>query len=341
MILPPVRTWGTEAEANARAHLLRLGAPSGGLGRLETLAAWWCGATDSFPPRAPAPARLCVFVGDHGIASRGVSALPIDATPALVARLLTGGATVNAFARHVDVALALFDVGCRSPLRVEPSVHATVCDRRVRAGTDDMTESPAMSRAEAEAAVRVGIEVASEAATAGVALLGAGDLGVGGTTAAAACLAAVAGMPGKLVAGRGSGLDDDGLARKVAVIDRAIGRHRPDRDDAIGILASVGGLELGAIAGLCIGGASLGLPVMLDGLVSTAGGMLANVLQPGVSAWFQVGHKSAEKAHWGLCRMLGKDAIHELDLHVGGGAGAALGIDSVRLAWRLLGRGGG
>ncbi len=313
-----------------------MGVPTGALGRLETLAAWWCGATDSFPPRAPTPARLCVFVGDHGVASIGVSALPADGTHTLVAHVMTGRAPVNAFARHVGVMPLIIDIGCRSRLLSEPSAHATLTSHRVVAGTGDITEAPAMSRAQAEAAVQVGINLAREAATEGVSVLGAGDIGVGGTTAAAACLAAVAGMPGKLVAGRGSGVDDEGLARKIAAIDRAIARHRPDRDDGIGILASVGGLELAGIAGLCIGGASLGIPVILDGLVASAGGMLANVLHPGVSAWFQIGHKSTEKAHWGLCRMLGKDAIHDVDLHLGGGCGAVLGLDSVRLACGLL-----
>ena len=143
---------------------------------------------------------------------------------------MAGRAPVNALARHVGVEVVVIDVGCRSPLLPESSAHATVVARRVRAGTDDITERPAMSRAEAEAAVQVGIDVAREAAAAGVSLLGAGDIGVGGTTAAAACLAAVAGMPGKLVAGRGSGVDDEGLARKIAAIDLAIARHRPDRD---------------------------------------------------------------------------------------------------------------
>ena len=143
-------------------------------------------------------------------------------------------------------------------------------------------------------------------------------------------------MPGKLVAGRGTGVDDAGLARKVATIDRAIALHRPDRFDGMGILSAVGGLEIAAIAGLCIGGASLGIPVVLDGFISTAGGMIANLLVPGVSAWFQVSHKSAENAHWAMSRMLGKDPVHDLELRLGEGTGAILGIDTVRLATRVM-----
>lgn len=193
-----------------------------------------------------------------------------------------------------------------------------------------------MTRAEAEAAVQVGIDLAQQAHAEGVALLAAGEMGIGNTTAAAACLAAVAGMPGKLVAGRGTGVDDAGLARKVATIDRALALHRPERHDGVGILAAVGGLEIAAIAGLCIGGAAVGVPVILDGFISTAGGMLATVLQPGVGAWFQVGHKSAENAHWAMTRMLGKEALHDLDMRLGEGTGAVLGVDSVRLACRVM-----
>ena len=131
-------------------------------------------------------------------------------------------------------------------------------------------------------------------------------------------------------------LSDFSAAELQQVIDRAMALHRPDRFDGISILAAVGGLEIAAIAGLCIGGAASGVPVVLDGFISTAGGMLANLLVPGVKDWFQVSHKSAENAHWAMSRMLGKDPVHDLELRLGEGTGAVLGIDTIRLATRVM-----
>lgn len=193
-----------------------------------------------------------------------------------------------------------------------------------------------MSRAEVEAAIGVGLACADEAARDGVQVLAVGEMGIGNTTSAAAVLAAIAGMPGKLVAGRGTGVDDAGLARKIAVIDRALALHAPARDDGIGVLSAVGGLEIAAIAGLCIGGAAAGVPVVLDGFISTAGGLVATVLHPGVQPHLVVSHRSAENAHWAMSRYLRKDPIHDLDLRLGEGTGAVLAIDTLRLAVKVM-----
>lgn len=337
MHFPPLPVWGTESEAAALAHLDQLTKPPGSLGRIEKLGSWWCGATDTFPARRPERARLYTFAGDHGVTAEGVSPYPSAVTVQMVYNFLAGGAAVNVFARQYGVQLAVVDVGVAGPLEGCASTeHAAFLSERVRSGTGNMVRELAMSRAEAEAAVAVGIRCAAAAAAEGVSLLGAGEMGIGNTTAAAACLAATAGMPGKLVAGRGTGVDDAGLARKVAAIDSALALHRPDRFDGIGILSAVGGLEIAAIAGLCIGGAAARVPVVLDGFISTAGGMIANLLVPGVSAWFQVSHKSAENAHWAMSRMLGKDPVHDLELRLGEGTGAVLGIDTIRLATRVM-----
>lgn len=340
MSWPAARAFDLAAADAARAHLARRCTPPGGLGKLESVAAWWCGATGAFPARAADRARLYVLAGDHGVAAQGVSASPASATARQVHTVLDGGAAVNAFARHYGVELALVDVGVGpSPAGAEPpggSAHARFVDCNVRRGTGDCSLEPAMSRAEAEAAVRVGVDLAAAAAEAGIAVVGAGEIGRGNTTAAAACLGAVSGMPGKLCAGRGSGLDDAGLRRKVDAIDRALALHRPDRDDAIGILAAVGGLELAAIAGLCLGGASRGVPVVLDGFASTVGGLVASVLCRGVLDHVIVSHRGAENGHWALARSMGKEPIHDLDLRLGEGAGAILGIDTIRLAVRVM-----
>lgn len=337
MELPESRLFDEEAAAAARHALDNLTKPAGSLGKLETLAAWWCGATGAFPARFPARARIITFAADHGVVAEGVSPYPSAVTLQMVANFLAGGAAVNVFARHHGVELAVVDVGVAGePLSATSTADAIFHARRVRAGTGNMVREPAMTRAEAEAAVAVGIALAMSAADEGVAVLGAGEMGIGNTTAAAACLSAVAGMPGKLTAGRGTGVDDAGLRRKVAAIDAALALHRPDRDDAIGILSAVGGLEIAAIAGLCIGGASRGVPLVLDGFISTAGGMLAGVLSPGSAPFTLVSHRSAENAHWAMSRMLGKEPLHDLDLRLGEGTGAVLAIDSIRLAVKIM-----
>jgi nicotinate-nucleotide--dimethylbenzimidazole phosphoribosyltransferase len=242
------------------------------------------------------------------------------------------------FARHHGVELGVVDVGVAGDLSsCRDTEHARFHARRVRPGTGNMVVERAMSRAEADDAVRVGMELARAAAAEGVDLLAAGEMGIGNTTAAAACLAAAAGMPGKLTAGRGTGVDDQGLARKVRAIDAALARGKPDRGDGIGVLSEVGGLEIAAIAGLCIGGAAAGVPVVLDGFISTCGGLVASVIEPGTLPYMVVSHRSAENAHWAMSRMMGKEPLHDLDLRLGEGTGAVLAIDSVRLAAKVMG----
>jgi nicotinate-nucleotide--dimethylbenzimidazole phosphoribosyltransferase len=336
MLLPTPRAFDASAEAAARAHLDRLTKPPGSLGKLEDLAAWWCGAA-GYPPSVAERARLYTFAADHGVTAEGVSPYPAAVTVQMVRNFLAGGAAVNVFARHHRVEVGVVDVGVAGDLAgAADSTAARFFDRRVRAGTGNMVRELAMTRAEAEAAVNVGIALATDAARDGVAILAAGEMGIGSTTAAAAVLSAVAAMPGKLTAGRGTGVDDAGLARKVASIDAAIALHDPDRHDGIGILSAVGGLEIAAIAGLCIGGAAAGVPVLLDGFISTAGGLVASVLEPGCVPYFLVSHRSAENAHWAMSRYLRKEPIHDLDLRLGEGTGAVLAVDSVRLAARVL-----
>lgn len=337
MILPSIAPFDTVAEAAARAHLDQLTKPPGSLGKIEHLAAFWSGATGTFPPKSPAAARLYTFAADHGVTAEGVSPYPSAVTVQMVLNFLAGGAAVNVFARHHGVELSVVDVGVAGDLGgPQSTVHAHFHSRRVRKGTGNFRRERAMTREQAVEAVEVGIALAEAAADDGVDVLGAGEMGIGNTTAAAACLSAVAGMPGKLTAGRGTGVDDEGLKRKIAVIDDAIALHTPDRADALDVLSAVGGLEIAAIAGLCLGGAARRVPVVLDGFISTAGGMIANLLDPAVLPYLVVSHRSAENAHWAMSRMLGKEPLHDLDLRLGEGTGAVLAIDSLRLAVRVM-----
>lgn len=336
MQLPPARPFQQAAADAARQHHDQLTKPPGSLGRLEGLGAWWCGARGQFPPTLPQRARLYTFAADHGVTAEGISPYPAEVTAQMVSNFLGGGAAVNVFARHHGVELHVVDMGVKTPLAWESTCHAQFHSERIRAGTGNMKVEAAMSRAEAEAAVGVGLKLAQAAAKEGVEVLGAGEMGIGSTTSAAAVLSAAAAMPAKLTAGKGTGIDDAGLRRKIAVIDAALALHQPEREDGFGILSAVGGLEIAAIAGLCIGGAAAGVPVVLDGFISTAGGLVASILSPDCVPHLIVSHRSAENAHWAMSRYLRKEPIHDLDLRLGEGTGCVLAIDSIRLSIKIL-----
>lgn len=337
MNLPPPRPFDDTAADRARYHLDRLTKPPGSLGKLEKLATWWCGATGQFPALVPSRCRLYTFAGDHGVTAENVSPYPAEVTGQMVRNFLGGGAAVNVFARHHGVEVVVVDVGVKADLSdLGSTPHAGFRPARIRSGTGNMRRELAMTREEAEAAIAVGLAMAEEAAAEGVQLLGAGEMGIGSTTAAAAVFSAIAATPAKLTAGRGTGMDDAGVAHKVRVIDGALALHRPERDDGIGVLSAVGGLEIAAIAGLCIGGAARGIPVLLDGFISTAGGLVASVLMPGCTEHLLVSHRSAENAHWTMSHYLRKEPLHDLDLRLGEGTGTILAMDSIRLAAKIL-----
>jgi nicotinate-nucleotide--dimethylbenzimidazole phosphoribosyltransferase len=328
MRLPAIPPTSAADRDASRAHLDALAVPPGSLGRLADLAAWWC-ETTGWPPVVPERARLVIFAGDHGAAVE--DGTPADALPTVerARNVLAGGAAVNVFARQHGVEVCVVDVGLATVPGVGGTVHATWKDRNLRRGTGNMVVEPAMSREEAEAAVQVGVESAEAAE--GIHVLAAGELGLGNTTAAAAVVSALAGLPPELTAGSAAG---------VRAIRAALARHGPDRADAIGVLAAVGGLEIAAVAGLCIGGAARRVPVLLDGFVSTAGGFAASLLAPDCLPYLYVAHRSAERAHWGLATAMGRPPLHDLDLCVGEGTGAVLAVDSLRLAVRLMGMAG-
>lgn len=330
MVLPPLPHPAAEAALAAEDHLSTRSQGLGSLGRLGALASWWCGVRGSFPASPPERARLVIFAADHGVRHAGVTGRDPDSGGRLVAEIVTGNALIVPIAASLGVGVEVVDVGLAGP------EVAGVVRRRVRAGTGDLRLGPAMLREEAERAVQVGMEVATAAVEAGADVLVAGELAIAGSTSAAAVLSAIAATPGKLTAGRGAGLDDAGVARKVRIIDTALSRERPDRGDTLGILAAVGGLEIAAIAGFCLGAASRRVPVLLDGLCSTAGGLVASGLDPAVLPWLLVPHQSPENAHWAACRLLGHEPPLELRVCEGEGTGAVFGVALLKAAASLV-----
>ncbi len=322
------------ALAAATARQGRLTKPPGSLGRLETLAIQIAGITGQPRPRLARPAVI-VLAADHGVARRGVSAYPQSVTAQMVANFLAGGAAINVLARQIGARIVVVDMGVAAEL----APHPELLSRQIAPGTQDFAERPAMTRAEAERAVATGIAVVAatiDAGDAGADLIGTGEMGIGNTTAASAIVAALTGQPVAAVTGRGTGVDDAGLRRKVAVIEGALALHRPDPADALDVLAKVGGFEIGGLVGVLLGAAARRVPVVLDGFIAGAAALLACRLAPALAPHLIAAHRSVEVGHGAALAHLRLTPLLDLDLRLGEGSGAALGMGLCRAACALL-----
>jgi nicotinate-nucleotide--dimethylbenzimidazole phosphoribosyltransferase len=321
------------AAAAARDHQLRLTKPPGSLGRLEDIGARLAGLAGTCPPPLPRPAAVAVFAGDHGVHAQGVSPWPQEVTAQMVGNLLDGGAAINVLARQAGADVAVVDIGVATPLDPRPGL----VDARVRPGTADLTVGPAMTRDEARQALDAGAATAVRLVEGGAACLLTGDMGIANTTPSAALVASLTDRPAAEVTGRGTGIDDELLTRKTALVAAAAARARYDHgDDALAILAEVGGLEHAAIAGLVVGAAALQVPVIVDGVIAASALLVASRLVPGVEACVIAGHRSVEPGSSAVLDDLGLHPVIDLDLRLGEGTGAALALPVVEAAVRVL-----
>lgn len=320
------------AMSEARERQDRLTKPRGSLGSLEELSVRLAGVAGQCPPPIPEPAVIAIFAGDHGVHAQRVTPWPQEVTAQMVANFLAGGAVVNAFAMQVGAEVCVVDVGVLAELPAAPGL----LPRKVRPGTGDMTAGQAMSRDEARRAVEVGIDLARDLVAAGNRCLVTGDMGIANTTASAALIAVFSGADPAEVTGRGTGVDDETLTRKVDVVRRAIERHRPDRADPLGVLAAVGGLEHAALAGLMLGAAALRVPVLLDGVIACSAALAARAFAPDVVHYLVAGHLSTEPGAAVALATLGLRPLLSLDLRLGEGSGAALALPIVQSAARVL-----
>lgn len=317
--------------AQAQTRLDRLTKPVGSLGRLEELAAWYVMITGEMKPKVPRGA-VFTFAADHGVTVEGVSAYPSAVTPQMVLNFLRGGAGVNVLARHVGIEVRVVDIGVAFDFESAPGL----MHRKVMPGTKNLMVEPAMSRAQAEQALQVGIELATEAAHEGIGLIGTGEMGIGNTTASSAITAAMTRRPVSDVTGRGTGIDDAGHAHKIDVIQRALAFHRLDSADAMEVLAKVGGLEIGGLAGLILGAAAARIPVVLDGFIAGAAALIAVGLEPRCKDYLIASHQSVERGHRAILDYLGLKPLLDLDLRLGEGTGACLGMSLVFAAVKIL-----
>ena len=327
-----VRGLDEVAAAAARDRQGRMTKPPGSLGMLEQVAEQLAGLAGECPPPLPEPAALAVFAADHGVHAQGVTPWPQEVTAQMVSNFLAGGAVVNAFAKQVGAEVCVVDVGVNANL----GNASGLVPRKVRFGTADMTQGPAMSRDEAVAAIEAGIETARDLVAAGNRCLLTGDMGIANTTASAALIAAFTGASPAQVTGYGTGIDEQTYAHKVEIVRRALELHRPDPQDPIGVLAAFGGLEHAALAGFILGGSALRTPVVLDGVIAGAAALVAQAIAPEVTAACVAGHRSAEPGHALALEALGVNPLIDLELRLGEGSGAVLALPLVAASVRAL-----
>lgn len=320
----------TEAMQQARERQDQLTKPQGSLGVLEELSVKLAGIQGSPQPQITKKV-IIVMAGDHGVAAEGVSAFPQEVTPQMVANFVAGGAGINVLARHTGAEVRVVDVGVAAPVDIPE-----VINKKVRPGTANMVEGPAMSREEAVASIEAGIEMAEAEITAGADLLGTGDMGIANTTPSSAILTVFSGAGLEQTVGRGTGIGNEALENKRDVIRRTIEVNRPDRQDGLDVLARVGGLEIGGLAGVILGAAAARVPVIIDGFISGAAAMIAASLCPGSRDYMIASHVSVEPGHKLMLEELALKPMLFMNMRLGEGTGAALAASLVEASAKVL-----
>lgn len=331
-IKPLDRTWIEKA----RERTAQLVMPPRALGRLHDISERCCAIARSLTPEIRIK-TVMVMAGDHGVAVEGVSAFPQEVTGSMVLAFLAGGAGINAIARHVGAQVWVVDMGIIpdiDPRSVSGGERLKV--HKVGLGTASIARGPAMTAEQAHSAILTGFRLAAEQFESGVQVLGTGDMGIANTTSSAAIGAAITGASLEDMVGRGTGVDDDGLARKKAVIAQALEANRPDGADGLDVLTKVGGFEIGGIAGLALAGAYYARPVVIDGFISTAGALIAQAICPTVTDYLFAGHQSEEPGHKIMLRHLGLDPILDLGMRLGEGTGGAMAMTVMEGALNVI-----
>lgn len=329
----------------AREHTSRLVMPPRALGELHAIGERVCGIQRTLEPSVKTKAVL-VMAGDHGIAAQSVSAFPQEVTGEMVKTFVRGGAGINVLARQVGARVLVVDMGIipdLSNLAVAETATKTLTAgenplivKKVAQGTNDFTVGPAMTREQAEQSIMAGFQVAANLIEQGVELLGTGDMGIGNTSPSSAIGAVITGHPVEQMTGRGTGVDDVGFARKCETIDKGIAVNKPDPKDPLDVLSKVGGFEIGGIAGAVLAAAHFQRPVVVDGLISTAGALLAHAMCPTVRDYMFAGHRSVEQGHRLMLDHMGITPLLDLGMRLGEGTGGALSMHIIDAAVRVF-----
>jgi nicotinate-nucleotide--dimethylbenzimidazole phosphoribosyltransferase len=272
------------------------------------------------------------MAGDHGVTAEGVSAYPQEVTAQMVANFLQGGAAISVLARHAGARVVVVDMGVAADLPPHPGLII----RKIARGTANMALGPAMSREQALASLEAGAQVCLGEISKGLDILATGDMGIGNTTPSAAIAVALTGLPVEEIAGRGTGVDEAGLRRKIDAIHRSLEVNHPDPQDGLDVLSKVGGFEIGGLAGAILAAAAHRRPVIIDGFISTAAAMLAVCLAPEARHYLIAAHTSMERGHHHMMEWLGVRPLLDLQMRLGEGTGAVLAMSLVEASCKIL-----
>ena len=330
-IIAQIKPLDQSAMQAARSRQNLLTKPPGSLGRLEELSIQVAGICANPRPKL-AHKVVLVMAGDHGVVAEGVSAYPQEVTPQMVANFLHGGAAINVLSRHVGARVVVVDMGVAADIPPHPDL----ITRKVAYGTQNIARRPAMSQDQALQCLESGAEVFLDQLAKGLDILATGDMGIGNTTPSAAIAAAITGRPVEEIAGRGTGVDDSGLSRKVQAIQRALQVNLPEPADGLDVLAKLGGFEIGGLAGAILAAAANHRPVVIDGFISTAAAMIAVSLAPLARDYLIAAHTSMERGHHLMMEWLRVKPLLDLQMRLGEGTGAALAMSLVEAACKIL-----
>lgn len=315
----------------AKNKLDNLTKPKGSLGRLEELAMQICGITESEKP--PLHNKVIfTLASDHGVTEENISAYPKEVTAQMVYNFLNGGAGINVLARHIGAKVIVADMGVAADLKPHPELII----KKINYGTKNFTKGPAMTKEEAIRAIEAGMEVFEEVFSKGIDIIGTGDMGIGNTTASSAIAAVFTEKSVENVTGKGTGINDDALNNKIAIIKKTLEINKPNSKDPIDVLSKVGGFEIGGLAGVILAAASKKIPVVIDGFISGAATLIAFHLEPKVKDYLIAAHCSVERGHRLILEHIGIQPLLDLNLRLGEGTGAALGINIVEAAVKIL-----
>jgi nicotinate-nucleotide--dimethylbenzimidazole phosphoribosyltransferase len=320
-ILKEIKPLDSSAMAAAQARQDNLTKPRGSLGRLEELSIKLAGIKGTAIPKLEYKS-IIIMAADHGVAAESISLYPQEVTRQMVLNFLKGGAAINAMAGQTGARVIVVDMGVKGGFQPLPGLLCKMIDF----GTKNMTQGPAMTREQAIAAVESGIQALEAEMAKRLDIVGTGDMGIGNTTASSAVFAAISGKQPKKITGRGTGVGDKQLAHKIKMIEKALSVNKPNSKDPLDILAKVGGFEIGGLVGVILAGAAYRIPVVLDGFVSGASALIASALSPGVKDYLIASHVSAEAGHEALLQYLGLNPLVNLNMRLGEGSGAVIGM---------------
>jgi nicotinate-nucleotide--dimethylbenzimidazole phosphoribosyltransferase len=326
-----IKSLDKDAIAAVRVRQETLTKPAGSLGRLEELSIQLAGIQGKPQPNIEKKA-IITMAADHGVVDEKVGNWPREVTAQMVVNFLRGGAGINVLARQAGARIVFVDMGVASDLKSDPNLIV----RKIDYGTKNMCLGPAMTAAQAVKAIETGIDIVGAEADKGLDIVGTGDMGIGNTTASSAVFATLSGKKVEEVTGRGTGLSDEQLAYKIDVIKRALAVNKLNPSKPLDVLGKVGGFEIGGLAGVMLGAAAKRIPVVIDGFISGAAALIATALAPQLKDYLIAAHCSAEAGHAAMLKYMGLKPLLNLDMRLGEGTGAALGIIIAEAAIRTL-----